>query len=344
MDHPESPASAGLSARRGRVLAAEWERHDLCVMGWVGNDPVSTRFVTAMKTDYALVARAIVEFEPVLMVAAPGFAREAEAYCGPAVDVVELPLHVPWVRDAAPLFARDGAGLVAVEFEFNRWGSLASPNDGVEAGAELARRLGVEHVRVPFVLEGGSISTDGEGTLLVAEPTVLTQDRNPGATRADAEAVFGEALGIEKVIWLEHGLLEDRTGGHVDNVAAFVAPGRVLCQTVAVREDPNFARLAANREALAAATDARGRRLDVVELELLPYRAWAGRRIALPYLNHFVGNGVVVVPLALAPSDHEALRRVREVFPDREVVGVPATNLARGGGGPHCITRHVPAS
>lgn len=326
------------------MLAADWERHDLCVIGWVGSDLASTRFVTAMKKDYALVARAIADFEPVVVVAEPGFSREAEAYCGPAVDVVELSLRAPWVRDAAPLFVRNGASLVAVEFAFNRWGSCLPPsNEGAGAGAELARRLGVGHRRVPFVLEGGSISTDGEGTLLAAEPTVLARGRNPGATRTDAEAVFREELGIEKVIWLPHGLLEDRTGGHADNVAAFVAPGRVLCQTVSDPDDPNFAGLAANREALASATDARGRALDVVELDLLPYREWAGRRIALPYINAFVGNGVVVVPLALAPTDDEALRRLRDVYPDREVVGVPATNLARAGGGPHCITRDVPA-
>jgi agmatine deiminase len=312
-------------------------------MGWVGNDLVSARLLTAMKKDYALVARAIADFERVLMVAEPGFAGEAESYCGPGVEVVELPLRVSWVRDGAPFFVRNGSDVVAVEFQFNRWGHRLPPSaEGADAGAALARALGVEHRRVSFVLEGGAISSDGEGTLLAAESTILARNRNPNATRSDAEAVFRGALGIERVIWLEHGLLEDGTGGHVDNVAAFVAPGRVLCQMVPDRDDPNFERLAANRDALADATDARGRRLDVVELDLLPYRPWAGRRIALPYVNAFVGNGVVVVPLALAPTDDEALRRLGNVFPGREVVGVPATNLARGGGGPHCITQHVP--
>ena len=298
-----------------------------------------------MKKDYALVARAIAECEPVLVVAEPGFAREAEDYCGAAVDIAELPLRVPWVRDGAPLFVREDGHVVAVEFLFNRWGHTLPPStEGADAGEVLARSLGVEHRCVPFVLEGGSISTDGEGTVLAAEPTILARDRNPDVTREDAEALFKEALGIAKVIWLPHGLLEDGTGGHVDNVAAFVAPGRVLCQMVRDRDDPNFARLAANRDALAAATDARARPLEVIELDLLPYRDWAGRRIALPYVNAFVGNGVVVVPLALAPTDDEALHRLRDVYPGREVVGVPATNLARGGGGPHCITQHVPAS
>jgi len=162
-------------------------------------------------------------------------------------------------------------------------------------------------------------------------------------SRARCESAFREFLGIEHTIWLEHGLLEDRTGGHVDNVAAFVGPGRVLCQTVKDRDDPNAARLQANRATLEAAVDAHGRRLEVVDLDVLPYRQWAGRQIALPYLNFYVGNGCVIVPLACLPSDREGLAQVRSVFPDREVVGVPATNLARRGGGAHCITQQQPA-
>lgn len=310
-------------------------------MAWVGDDLVSTRLVTAVKKDFALVARAISAFEPVLMLARPGFGREAEAYCGDAVEVVELPLRSAWLRDSGPLFVRRRDELVAVEFLFNRWGeALPAPPD--ESAVALAALLGVECRSVPLVLEGGAIATDGEGTLIAIEPTILATDRNPGLTRAGAEELFRAYLGIERTIWLPYGLLEDRTGGHVDNVAAYVAPGRVLCQTVRDRADPNHARLAANLDVLRCAVDARGRSLEVIELELLPYRDWAGRRIALPYLNAYVGNGCVVVPLAGVLSDAEALRRLGGVFPEREVVGVPATNLARRNGGPHCITLALP--
>jgi agmatine deiminase len=312
-------------------------------MGWVGDDFVSTRLVTAVKRDYALVARAVAEFERVLMIARPGFGREAEAYCGRAVDVVELPLRAAWLRDAGPLFARKPDGdVVAVEFGFNNWGAGPESVQKPAAAARLAAWLGIEHRAVPMVLEGGAVATDGEGTLIAIEPTVRDENRNPGLPRTAAEAAFRAFLGSERTIWLQHGLLEDRTGGHVDNVAAFVAPGRVLCQTVRDRDDPNHARLAANREVLEAAVDARGRRLEVSELELLPYRDWAGRRIALPYLNFYVGNGCVIVPLARLDSDREALAQIEAAFPGREVVGVPATNLARRGGGPHCITQPLP--
>ena len=322
-----------------RVMPAEWESHERCVMAWTGADLVSTRLITAVKRDYALVARAISEFEPVLMVARPGFGGEAAAYCGPGVEVVELPLGDPWLRDSGPIFARNGrAELIAVDFLFNGWGTTLPADDhGERVGTGLAELLGLERVAVPLVLEGGAVTTDGEGTLIAVEATILHERRNPGTSRADCEAVFREFLGIERTIWLEHGLLEDRTGGHVDNVAAFVAPGRVLCQTVTDPDDPNHARLEANRAVLEAAG------LEVVELDVLPYREWAGRRLALPYLNFYLGNGCVIVPLACLPDDEKGLAKLRSVFPDREVVGVPATNLARRGGGAHCITLQQPA-
>jgi agmatine deiminase len=321
------------------VMPAEWEPHERCLMGWVGADFVSTRLITAAKLDYALVARAIAAFEPVLMVARPGFGPEAAAYCGAGIEVVELPLGEAWLRDTGPIFVRRGRELVAVDFGFNGWGSTVPPAEHDEpVGRGLAERLGLERIEAPLVLEGGSVSTDGQGTLIALEPTILDERRNPGASRESCEAVFRELLGIEHTVWLEHGLLEDRTGGHADNVAVFVAPGRVLCQTVGDRSDPNCARLEANRAALGEAG------LDVIELDLLPYRQWAGRRLALPYLNFYLGNGCVIVPLACLPSDFEGLARLREVFPDREVVGVPATNLARRGGGAHCVTLQQPVA
>ena len=323
----------------GLVMPAEWQPHERCIMAWVGADLASTRLITATKKDYALVARAISSFEPVLMVARPGFGPEAAAYCGPAVDVVELPVGEAWLRDSGPIFARrEGSDLVAVDFRFNGWGTTLPATEHDEPiGASLAAWLGLERLAAPLVLESGNLTTDGEGTLIVVATTILDERRNPGVSRAECEAAFREFLGIARTIWLEHGLLEDRTGGHVDNVAAFVAPGRVLCQTVTDRDDPNHARLEANRAVLHAAG------LEVIELDLLPYREWAGRRLALPYLNFYLGNGCVIVPLACLPSDGEGLARLREVYPDREVVGVPATNLARRGGGAHCITLAQPA-
>lgn len=325
-------------------MPAEWEAHSGCLMGWPGRDLVSTRLATAVKKDYALVAQAVAAFEPVLMVARPGLGREAAAYCGPEVDVVELPLEHAWVRDSGPIVVHDQAGeLVAVDFLFNGWGeSLPPPDADSLVGAGLARLLVLERRIVPLVLEGGSITVDGEGTLIAVETAITHEGRNPGVPRETFERAFQRFLGVERTIWLPHGLLEDQTDGHTDNVVAFVGPAQVLCQMVRDREDPNFERLAANRAVLEAARDARGRRLEIVDLDVLPYRDWAGRRIALPYLNFYIGNGCAVVPLARLPSDEAGLARIADVLPGREIVGVPATNLARRGGGPHCITQQIP--
>jgi agmatine deiminase len=315
------------------VMPAEWALHERCLMAWPGADLVSTRLLTAVKVDYGLVARAVSRFEPVVVIAKPGFGREAASYCGPGAEVVEFPLGDSWIRDSGPTFVcREGSEIVAVDFLFNGWGRTFP---GVHDTA-ISEWLGLDRCAVPLVLEGGSFTVDGEGTLIAIETTVLHANRNPGVSRATFEQAFREFLGIERTVWLQHGLVEDRTGGHVDNVAVFVGPGRVLCQTVTDPDDPNYARLAANRAALERAG------LDVAVLDVLPYRDWAGRRIALPYVNAYIGNGCVIVPLAGLPSDGKGLERMREMFPDREVVGVPATNLARRGGGPHCITLQQP--
>jgi agmatine deiminase len=317
-------------------MPGEWEPHERCLMAWPGEDLVSTRLTTAVKVDYGLVARAIKRFEPLLVLARPGWASEAAAYCGKGVEVLECPLEDAWLRDSGPLFARrPGGELVAVDFGFNGWGG---PGALATAGAALAEHLGIEHLPVGLVLEGGAISVDGRGTLIAVAPTVLHANRNAGATREAFEAAFRELLGAERTIWLEHPLREDLTGGHADNVAAFVAPGRVACQTTSDRDDPNHAGLAANKAVLEAAG------LEVVELDALPYRSWAGRRIALPYVNFYLGNGCAIVPVARIPDDARMLDRLRDALPGREIVGVPASNLWRRGGGPHCITQQQPVS
>ncbi len=202
-------------------------------------------------------------------------------------------------------------------------------------GEGIAAHAGVERIPVPLVLEGGSITVDGQGTMITVEPTVLHANRNDNATRTLFETAFREYLGVRRTVWLEHGLLEDRTGGHVDNVALFIGPNTVACQTTAPG-DPNHARLSANLAALKAEG------FDTVELPT-PYRQWAGRRIALPYVNLYLGNGCAIVPLAGAPTDAAALQALKHALPDREIVGVPASNLWRRGGGPHCITQPQPA-
>jgi agmatine deiminase len=319
-------------------LPADWEPHERCLMAWPGQEARPGSPAPDAIRDFALIARTIARFEPVLMLAHPGFVGHAEAECGPDVEVVELSFDDVWIRDSGPLFVvRGGDELVAVDFRFNLWGSKTVERERhAETGVLLADRFGIPRLEVPYVLEGGAITTNGEGTLIAVETSILAENRNPGATRADLEEALGEFLGIERTIWLEHGLEEDRTDGHADNVVTFVGPTRVLCQTVRDPGDPNASRLAANRAVLEAAG------LEVVELPVLPYSDHRGRRLARTYLNCFVGNGCVVAPLTgMGAADAEGLAVLRDAFPGREVVGVPGETLARAGGGVHCITQQL---
>ena len=219
-------------------MPAEWEPHACTYIAWTGDQMVATRLETAVKVDYGLVAKAILRFEPLTVVVEPGFAADAAAYC-PGAEILEHALEDSYLRDSGPLFARKAdRTLAAVDFLFNGWG--AGEPLGTVANA-IATHAHVEHQPVPLVLEGGSITADGQGTLIVVEPTVLHANRNPDATRAMFEAAFAQFLGIERTIWLEHGLIEDRTGGHVDNVAAFIAPEPRRVPDRRTPGDPNHA-------------------------------------------------------------------------------------------------------
>jgi agmatine deiminase len=307
-------------------------------MCWPGREALPGAPAPQAIADFALIARTIARFEPVLMLAQPGFAEHARAECGPDVEVAELEFDDVWIRDSGPLFVvRDGAELVVVDFRFNLWGSRTVPRERYAGtGRLLAERLGLARQEAPFVLEGGAVSSDGRGTLIAVEPSIVNKNRNPGATRADLEEAFAAFLGIERTIWLEHGLAEDGTDGHADNVAVFVGPGQVLCQAVPDARDPNAARMTANRAAL------EGAGLELLDLPALPYSELGGRRIARSYLNSFVGNGCVVVPVSGGSADAEGQAALRDAFPGREIVGVPGETLSRAGGGVHCITQQQP--
>jgi agmatine deiminase len=299
-------------------MPAEWAPHERCFMAWPGRDQVPRRLIADTRIAYAEIAPVLARFEPVLMIAHPGFGRQAAEACGPEVEVREMPVGNFWIRDSGPVFAlRNEQELVAVDFAFNSWGRSLPPYRG-SIGDRLCRRLSIPRVPVPLVLEGGSIAVDGAGTVIALEGSILNDNRNPGRSRADFEEAFRRYLGAERTVWLPYGLPDDETGGHADNVVVFVGPGRVFCQTTPPE----------NRRLLADAG------LEVLDFDLptQPIR----------YLNFYVGNGCVLVPVADTRADHKALAQIREVFPDREVIGVLGTALAAGGGGVHCITQQQP--
>ena len=322
-------------------MPAEWQHHERCVMAWPARaDMWGPEFATA-KVHYAEVARCIADTEPVLMVAPPGAGDEAKRMCGGgSVEIVEWPINDSWTRDTGAIVVKDGERRAAVDFVFNSWGEKFKPYDEDARFAQrMCDRLGIERIdAAPFVLEGGAITVDGEGLLVTTEQCLLNPNRNPTMTRAGIEHELQRRLGVHTVVWLPYGILEDDdTDGHVDNVCAFVAPGRVIAQTTSDRDDPNHDRLRTNVDVLKAAG------LDVLELDVLPRTTVAGEEVVVPPLNAYLANGAVVVPVV---DDHPGTRRALDIWsdalPDRRITGVPGEVLAYGGGGVHCITQQVP--
>jgi agmatine deiminase len=342
--------SSGATARtRGMAMPAEWAEHELTLMAWPARLELWGDGLAEAKAEYAAVARAVAAFEPVLVVSPPGAGQEVRDACGAGVQVIELPIDDSWIRDSGPIVVTGSGGRRAgVDFRFNGWGEKFVPFDRDDAmNRALLPRLGLERLPADLVLEGGSISVDGEGTLIATEQCLLHPNRNPSLTRDEIEERLRAHLGIDKVVWIGHGLLEDHdTDGHVDNVAQFVAPGVVLAQTVDDPADPNHERLAENVERLRDAVDARGRRIEVIELGTLPRTAVRGEPGVVPYVNLYLANGAAVVPTCGDDPDRdsEVLGRLGTVFAGREIVGVPGRMLAEGGGGVHCITQQVPAA
>lgn len=335
VSHP--PAAADVSKPR---MPAEWEPHERAIMGWPCRAELWGETLAQARADYAAVANAIGAFEPVTMIANPGpDAAQVRAACGAGVEVVELPLDDSWLRDCGPIYVRGADGLrYAVHFRFNAWGEkFTSWARDAEVGALVAERLGDPVLSAPIVLEGGSICVDGAGALLTTEECLLNPNRNPTLSREQIEQALHEYLGADRILWLGRGLVEDRdTDGHVDLIAAFTRPGQVLLQTVAGDDNPNFEHCAENRSRL----ESWG--IDVLELPFLPYSRVAGELVAAGYMNFYLPNGAVIVPVSGAETDEQALAIISDAYPGREVVGVPGAVLAYGGGGPHCITQQVP--
>ncbi len=342
-----SRSGASADAAPAWRMPAEWAPHERCLMAWPTRRELWGDQFEPAKEEYAAVARAIARFEPVLMAALPGSGDEARARCGPNVEVVELPLDDSWLRDSGPIFVLGPNGERAgVDFRFNAWGERFHPFvDDDLFPQRLLARLGIDRIASPMVLEGGSIAVDGEGTLITTEQCLLNPNRNPTWTREEIEGELRRTLGVETIVWLPFGVAEDSvTDGHVDGVCAFVRPGVVLLQTVADRADPNWERSEANRRRLADARDARGRRLEVIEMPYLARAEVGGRMVRVPPVNFYVANGGVVASLSGAATDGAMLDIIAAAFPEREVVPVTARVIGYGGGGIHCITQQVPAA
>ncbi len=322
------------------AMPAEWAPHERTLMCWPARESMwGERFAQA-EADYAAVANAIAAFEPVLMAADPRFAANARRLCSAEVEIVELPLDDSWARDSGPIFVTENAARAGVTFGFNGWGGKFVPfAEDARYAARILDHLGESRRDAThLILEGGSITVDGEGTLITTEQCLFEEHRNPELAREEIEAELCANLGVERIVWLGLGLVEDDdTDGHVDNICAFVAPGQVVLQTVADEANPNYEHCQDNLRRL------RDAGLEVTELPWLPYVAGEEPAVVVPYTNFYICNGGLIVPARGEETDADALALIASLYPGREAVAVPGETLALGGGGVHCITQQVPA-
>jgi agmatine deiminase len=348
-----SPAATPRAA--GYRLPEEWAEHRAVWVAWPSHADLWEASLEPVRAAWLEMATAVADLDSVsgaprgerLEVLVPDERNEAFArsrMAGLPARFHRIPFGDIWLRDTAPLFVRGEEGAAAVSFAFNGWGGkyLLPGDDLVSARMALAARMRV--FNFSWVLEGGSVEVDGAGTCLTTRPCLLNPNRNPGMSAEEVEAGLRDALGIEKVLWLGEGLRNDHTDGHVDTLVRFVAEGVAVCMRPSDSGDPNAGALAAVESDLKSFRDAKGRALEVVTLPspgFIPGED--GEPMPASYVNFYIGNRVVVVPVYDTPRDDDALRALEPLFPGRRVVGVPAKDLLAGGGAWHCITQQEPA-
>ena len=327
-------------------MPGEWKEHECCWMAW---PPEQRRNIypnlDAMRSQYANVASTIAEFEPVMLLATTETVDDARRHCSGKVEVIEQVLDDAWLRDIGPTFVLNESGqLGGVDWQFNCWGD---PDSAHQTDATIARVIndlcGATNIPASIFLEGGAIHSNGDGLLLTTENVVLNNNRNPGLTRLDAERLFAEYLGVQKVVWLDHALEYDDTDGHVDNLACFSDHGVALVLSESNPQDPNCAGLLRNIDALSNTTT-NGNLLEIIEIQQPARQEYRGERLPLSYINFYIANGGVVLPEFNDPMDQPALEAIAAAFPDRAIVQLPALELTKGGGCIHCITQQQPKS
>lgn len=360
-----------IPAAEGFQMPAEYEPHRGCMMIWPVR-PGSWPYGGAeAQGAFIQVARAIADSEEVWMLAGPEHLAQAQAAFAQdeKIHVLSIPTDDAWARDVGPTCVVNEAGQVrGIDWQFNAWGGsfdglYAHWEQDNAAARAICEALGLDcYDAQHFVLEGGSIHSDGEGTLLVTEACLLSGGRNPQLTKEEIEAQLKQYLGVEKVIWLPRGIWGDETNEHVDNVCAFVGPAEVVLAWTDDETDPQWELSNASLRVLETETDAKGRPFTVHKLPIPKkpvcitrqeldgfvfeegedQRA-AGERLAASYVNFYISNGGVILPQFGDENDAVAVELLGRLFPGRKVWPIPARPIIVGGGNIHCITQQIPA-
>lgn len=344
-------SSNNTAAAAGYAMPAEWAPHRTCYTAWPAYELAwgTSSSLSAAQSEFCAFAKAWASEpaqEPLSVLVAPDVMSAAQAALGSLsgrVNLVPFAYGDVWVRDTAPIFVKGTSGLASVRFKFNGWGEkYLYPHDDTVA-ERLAQSIEAPSFSCDFVLEGGAVDVDGAGTCLTTRSCLQNPNRGKPASDAEIAARLYGALGIKQVVWIDGGLANDHTDGHIDNIARFVAEGTVVCMQARTPDDPNRNTLEAIFETLQNARDAQGRALRVARIPS-PGRVLSTEGAVMPasYMNFIVGNRRVLMPVFGTPWDAPAQRALQELFPRHEVVACSARAILEGGGTFHCMTQQEP--
>ena len=318
----------------------EWAPHEAVWIGFPSHAELWEEDLEPARAEvaaFALAVHAEGRGEEVRLVAADPESARAAAVRAPFATIVEEPFGDIWLRDTGPLLVSDGSRLAARSFRFNGWGGKYELEGDDSVGLRLASTIDMGADRLDWILEGGAIDVDGTGLAVTTEQCLLNPNRNPGMSRDEIEARLRSDLGIERLLWLGEGLLNDHTDGHVDNLARFVAKGVLALPVADGGDDPN-AEVYRDARARAQAFS-----LKIADIPSPGRVLRDGEIIPASYMNFYIGNAAVVVPLYGAANDEAAVAAVQALFPDRKAIGFRADHVLTGGGSFHCISQQVPA-
>jgi agmatine deiminase len=319
---------------------AEWAEHSWVWIGFPSHASLWEADLEPAREEVIAFARAVhadCAGEEVRLVAADAEAAEAaRSMSGGMFTVVEQRFGDIWLRDTGPIILKNRRGLCAACFQFNGWGYKYTLEGDEDVAMGLATSAGIDAQSHDWVFEGGALDVDGTGLAVTTEQCLLNPNRNRGMPREQVEARLRDDLGISRLLWLGNGLLNDHTDGHVDNLARFVGAGRLAIPEATEPSDPNAA----------VYEDARAR-AQAFGLEVVPFPSPGrvlrdGAVVPASYMNFYIGNAAVIVPLYGVSNDEAAVAAAGALFPDRKAVGLRADHVLTGGGSFHCISQQVP--
>lgn len=329
----------------GYAQPAEWQPHSACWLAFPSHRDLWLEYLENTQAEFVALAKAIATSEPLEILVLEETAVLAKQLLGDLpVRFHQIPFGDIWMRDITPIYIKSTAGkLGALHFQWNGWGGKYLLEHDDRVAENILQTLDISKFEFDWVLEGGAIEVDGEGTCLTTKQCLLNPNRNPHMDQDIIEAGLKSALGVEKILWIEEGLLNDHTDGHIDTIARFIAPHTVMCMEPTSEDDPNYQVLKDIATQLEAMTDAKGRQLEVIKIPS-PNLVLDDEGEIMPasYLNFYISNDSVIIPIYGSANDDRAVQEISKHFPNRKAIGLSAKHILLGGGAFHCITCHQP--